>query len=302
MTAVVFMYHRICDQEPHTACYFARGTAVTPEVYETQVKWLSKRVPIVSLEAAEKHSPSAVLTFDDGYRDVLELPDAFPKSIFPIAGHLADAARAAFVDCYYGLIHTARCRRPNLTFVEEVIHIPLADAPSLAEDLKWWVRGPLKERLQIAPSSIRWATLDTLRKALDAEVPSAEALYLSKPEIRDLATRGHLIGGHGVSHVRLPDQSFHVLRHEVEGARQLLDELHTSGPRVFAYPDGRFDHRTRDMVAAEGFSYGLTVTSGVWTSNQSRLEVPRVFMKNVWPDSPQWQPVVEILRQAGVNP
>ena len=33
MTALIPMYHRVCPRSAATACYFERGTAVTPEAF-----------------------------------------------------------------------------------------------------------------------------------------------------------------------------------------------------------------------------------------------------------------------------
>ena len=69
MTALVLMYHRVCASNAGTACYFARGTAVTPGAFLRHMDWLGERLRIVSLPDALRDSAAGmgrwivVLTF-----------------------------------------------------------------------------------------------------------------------------------------------------------------------------------------------------------------------------------------------
>lgn len=60
MSAEVFVlvYHRVCEPEARTACWFARGTAIPPACFEAQIAWLCAR--LVSLDEArvtrDRHS------------------------------------------------------------------------------------------------------------------------------------------------------------------------------------------------------------------------------------------------------
>lgn len=290
--AIILMYHRICRPSAETSCYFARGTAVHPEIFEAQLEWLRARFPIVSLSSwlTTRHEPAepcVVLTFDDGYADILRLIEAgpglgdLPFAIFPIAGHLGDSEHACWVDDYYAILHGAKRRESHdlLGF----------DAPPLDGDLRWWVRGPLKEKLQAMGTDAREQALDELAVALDAQrVPDlAHRLYLTRAELRLLAARSVEVGGHGLRHVRLTRCDATELEAELAGSAALLGHLAVERP-VFCYPDGRHDPRIREAAARRGFVAGLTVDEGVATASAEVMALPRYLVRNRVAREPGW--------------
>jgi peptidoglycan/xylan/chitin deacetylase (PgdA/CDA1 family) len=283
---LVLMYHRICERTPRTTCYFARGTAVTPARFREQLAWLRRRFEVVPPDGAMRPGGVA-LTFDDGYRDVLDF-DLPPSALFPIADHHADSRAAAWVDAYYALLHGARVRRPAIRQVWAVLGRPEALAPALDEDLRWWVRGPLKEALQTALPVARDEALGVLERTLDAEPADPAALYLSIAELRALRAAGHVVGGHGATHRRLTLVSDGELDDELRRNQALLDEIGAGAERPFCYPDGAHDERVRRAVAAAGFTVAFTVEAGRVSTGTDRFRLPRLHVRDVSPDSDEW--------------
>jgi hypothetical protein len=113
----VLMYHRVCELNAQTACWFARGTAVTPAHFEAQMAWLRARARFVTLAEAlapdgeSNPGPRCVVTFDDGYR--LALAERHPVLVERVGRLPAPSVRAsaepAKVVTYQGLtVHVDR--------------------------------------------------------------------------------------------------------------------------------------------------------------------------------------------------
>lgn len=298
----VLMYHRVCPRSAHTACYFARGTAITPEIFSAQMHYLAECADVVALgrldevrQAGAQTRPTVVLTFDDGYADIrthvwpLCQKLGLPFSVFPIAGHTANSSVPCWVDWYYGLLHGAR-RRDSVILRGAGLGEP-ERAPGIDEDLRWWVRGPLKELLHRAEPKRRSQLLGELAELLKADIDTsalARELYLGIEDLRMLQVAGIEVGGHGVHHLRLRDCSDSQRRAEISGSAEFLAMLDGRPARWFCYPDGSHDDEVAAAVASTGFVGALTVQPGFVTEDTPTFMVPRFLVRNRPPEQPGW--------------
>jgi peptidoglycan/xylan/chitin deacetylase (PgdA/CDA1 family) len=80
------------------------------------------------------------------------------------------------------------------------------------------------------------------------------------------------IGNHSARHVNLSRCSDDVLAAEVEGSRLRLEAALRTPIRYFSYPDGRYNRRVTDAVAA-----GHDLAMSVWwpRARTSSMAVPR---------------------------
>jgi len=288
MTTAILMYHRVCTVGANSACYFARGTAVQPATFAAQIDHLSRRLRAVGLGEALSGAvdgPSFALTFDDGYRDVLDFveptcrPRGLPIALFPVAGHSGQSPTALWFDRYYALLHRARRRHgiaPSMLGLVAEESVPSIDA-----DLRWWVRGPLKQRLAALDSTRLEEALDGLRSTLasSGDDDLAAQLYLREDELRWISREGALVGGHGAIHQRLDRMPAESALVEMRRSAALLDTLGVMGPRVFCYPDGGVPGGAAEMLSATGFEFGITVEAGVWHQHGNRARVPRFLVR-----------------------
>lgn len=279
------MYHRICPVE-QARPWFARGTAVTPTAFQRQMQWLVRNFEVVPLRtllkcAGDRARPQASITFDDGYVDtfVHALPICeelgLVGTVFPVAGYLADEGRSLWFDAFYTLLQRA-IPTPESHSEACILGIPLGR----------WVRGPEKERLQLAPPTQRETLLDDLAEQLGlGQTPDKrrDALYLSSGQLRHLVSRGWGIGGHGQTHSRFPLLGDAALQHELQASLHLASH-HDPGEPILAYPDGAHDTRVVDMARSIGFRWGLTVTPGTLVGGSATdparaMTLPRFFCR-----------------------
>jgi len=288
MSAVILMYHRVCAPAASTACYFARGTAVMPATFERHLDELATRFRFASLREAlapDSPDPLCALTFDDGYLDVAEVVHPLcaarniPIAVFPIVDHVGESPSAAWFDTYYDLIHRAT-RRSGLSPGELGLEDGLV-VPSIDDDLRWWVRGPLKRRLAGLAGVALDHALGALAQALATPVMESLAarLYMRRTDLAALQRHGAVIGGHGATHTRLDALSPSDARDEVMASTRFLDELAVPHPRVFCYPDGGCPEHAGALLADAGFDWGLSVAAGPWTCDGDPMRVPRYLMR-----------------------
>lgn len=296
----ILMYHRICARTRETEPYFARGTAVEPQIFHSQLAWLSQNCDIVPFSspfdaaASKPPRPQVVLTFDDGYLDAKRHVEpacaslGVPWTLFvgPWCG--ADPATLLWVDEYYALLARAgRDRRVDLAWLLDSAEII---APS-TDDLQWWVRGSPKQVLAAMNAGDRAVALQRLAHVLDVELDhatAARALYCSPSQLGELIDAGVTLGGHGETHARLGDLAKFNQVAEIAASKTFLDDLKAPEPRCFAYPDGSFSAAVAAQVRAAGFTFAVTVEPGAANAESDSLRLPRHIVRNLTPPDPRW--------------
>lgn len=292
----ILMYHRICQKIKDTECYFARGTAVEPKVFEQQLEYLSKKYTFISLSQVadvlenNQKGKYCVLTFDDGYLEIKNIvwplckKLQIPICVFPIAGHTAEAMYPAYVDFYYTIIHYAKIRSlVNLKFAN-------MQAPGIEEDIQWWVKGPFKEKLHVASVEQQIELLEQLSVTLQSEIPYdlTKKMYLSKKDLISLYNDRVEIGGHGYHHRQLGKASDDDVEFEINGSLKLLSEIGVSEPKLFCYPDGSYSSKVIEFLRSQGFKIACTVQRGISDTHSDLMKLPRVFMRNHYPNQEKW--------------
>lgn len=81
---------------------------------------------------------------------------------------------------------------------------------------------------------------------------------LGRNELHALASEGFEIGGHGFSHLTLPQCTKEMLVQEVETSKQRLEEIMGSPIKMFAYPRGRYSKMAVRFVKEAGFAGART--------------------------------------------
>ena len=289
----VLMYHRVCERDAGTRCWFERGTAVTPAAFDRHLQWLGERFDIVPLDALHEPAPRVgrprvALTFDDGYRDTLAeaAPICAARGVtavcFVAAGPIGGGAPLWF-DAWYRLVQVGLERPAWHAVIRDLGGPP-------ATDLTACVTGPAKQWLARSTPGQRQAILGAIVIALD--VPRVSDLYLDVDDLVRLQRAGWRIGGHGVDHTRLSDCDVDSAAAEIEGAWRLLDSIGEPGPRCFAYPDGAWSVATAVAVARAGFAMACTTRGAPWVDTTDRLAIPRLFCRG---DAPSPHRLLEVV-------
>ncbi len=81
-------------------------------------------------------------------------------------------------------------------------------------------------------------------------------------EVRELAARGHTIGGHGRHHRELGRATPPELHEELTGCADDIQRETGTRPRLFCYPRGSESPQVRKATAAAGYAAACTVKPG----------------------------------------
>ncbi len=106
------------------------------------------------------------------------------------------------------------------------------------------------------------ATIYLTTGFLDGRSPGGDAM-LSWAGVAELATLGHELGAHSVSHPQLDTISWDSAWHEINTARIHLEQRLSSPVRSFAYPHGYSTAAVRRLVARAGYESACSVKNAL---------------------------------------
>ncbi len=285
----ILMLHRVLPDAPAAFglpdCYRMRGTALTTSEL---ARVLDAAGPILPLDAVERALADGdelpvgtVLTFDDGYREHLDvvapmLTERAAVATFYVATGLHGAGwEVAVVDAWYWLLDHA---------TRGIASVPLPGGATYRERLdtfdgkRAWVGGSPKAALLSASREDQRRMIDALAEGAGCSLPHdlASRLYLRPDDWAALERLGMRVGAHSVKHPRLTQVDDRELNTEVGGS---VDAVRSFGGAVaFAYPDGDFDERVVERARLAGVSSAVTCEPGVLVRGADRLRLPRVFV------------------------
>jgi peptidoglycan/xylan/chitin deacetylase (PgdA/CDA1 family) len=298
----ILMLHRVLDDVTASFnlpnCYRMRGTALTVDELVRVVEAAGPILPLADVERAlERRGPpprGSVLTFDDGYREHLDVvapllaERGVPATFYVATGLHGDGGGVAAVDAWYWLLDHA---------VERTAQVPLPDGGAYCgrvdtpEGKAAWVGGEPKAALLAGTGAQQAAMIAALTESVGCALPVdlAARLYMRPDEWSALVGLGMRVGAHSVNHPRLTQVDDEVLRSEVQMSVRTLRQL--GGPVAFAYPDGAYDQRVLNEVRRAGVSSAVTCEPGVTTEGSVRWALQRVFIS---PDTARASVVTDV--------
>ena len=253
------------------------------EEFRAQMKTLVRFFNPIALDEALRRLDDATLpprsvaiTFDDGYRDNLNvaapvLQDlGVPATVFVSTGFSTGATMwndqvidglGAFDGASLDLRDVDLDIYPVRSTTERV-----AAAASILKSIKH--QHP-KSRLSI---------VDKISQVTGYEEPR-EGPMMSADEIKALSRRGITIGAHTINHPILKLLDDDEARIEIEGCKQQLETMLDKEVRLFAYPNGnpQSDYTDRDVRLVREAGYGAAVSTHVGVASQAtdRWQLPR---------------------------
>lgn len=111
---------------------------------------------------------------------------------------------------------------------------------------------------------------------ITARLDSNHAAYISWDQVTLMAQAGMSMEAHTKTHQDLRERDYDFLVYEILGSIESL-EAHTSVPvQMFAYPGGRYDQQTLEVLAASPVRLAVTTQPGTLHTTDNRLELPRL--------------------------
>jgi peptidoglycan/xylan/chitin deacetylase (PgdA/CDA1 family) len=269
----VLFYHRVGDLYADQVDLNPDLIAATPALFERQIRHVARAYhPIDATELLAaldgRHSlPSraVLVTFDDGYRDFLNVAwpilkrHRVPAIQFISTAFVEDSQRVFWWDAVWQML--SRTHKASVSLPGGVLGLGSRQSCLAA----WNTLGPQLKSL--SPSS-RSSAIAQLGVDLGVQPRSTHAV-LSWPELRSLASDGLAIGGHSRTHELLDQLNPDQLECEVRGCRDDLARELDQTPPLFAYPNGNFSPAVRGALERAGYRAGFTTLPGLnasWTS------------------------------------
>lgn len=231
------------------------------------------------MAAGEPLPPRAVvLTFDDGYRDNLELgvpmlaEHGFPATFFLVPGFLSGSVGAWWEDLSAAF---ERARAPRLTVAGVTHDLTSPPARQAAHDA---VRSSVKT----LDHATRVAEVARVTAELNpAPTSVGEGLFMDWSGATSLLAAGHEIGSHTVSHAILERETEEGQLAELADSRAELESGLGISVDTLAFPNGAaadYSDTTTRLVSELGYKCAVTTRAGLAGRSDSPYEMRRVIL------------------------
>lgn len=293
-SAVVLMYHRVAE-----LTFDPWRLAVSPGWFDEHMAVLRKSFRPLSLTeladataGGEVPPRAVVVTFDDGYRDVLEHAKpsleahGVPATVFVTSGYVDSGE-----EFWWHELERICFTRPSSAAEQAPASGPALIAgmsvdwgtPSDALYLELW------KQLQVMPVEARRAALVELREAVGL-ARETEVNTMTRAELLALRAGGLVeVGAHTVTHPNLPTLSRAGQLDEIRTSRSQLEELLGEPVGSFSYPHGELTPETVECVREAGFDRACSSRPEAVRGAVERFTIPRRHVDNWRGDEFAWQ-------------
>lgn len=287
---LVLGYHRVVDDFDEASRHAMPSLLISRAMFERHLQWVGDHFEFISLDEAMRHleadepfdRPTAVVSFDDGYRDVYE--EAWPvlrrlgvpAAIFLVSDQVG-TRQPPIHDRLYALLRTAFdvWRTPERELPARLRAVGVDAALALA------ARGSTRTALLAARSlllSLPQRDICRVLGVLEASVgqpPSrVQPLPMTWSMVREMRLGGVTVGSHSKTHAWLVRESAERVDHELSASKAALEAALGGPVNHFAYPDGQFTAATVRAVARAGYRLAFTACRHR-DRTHPRLTVPR---------------------------
>ena len=270
---LVLTYHRIID--PASQPYYSAVASATPEAFEAQLRALGRTHRVIGQDELlglagdgfRVTEPTALITFDDGYRDnhAVALPLlrslGLPATFFLATGFLEEP-RLPWWDHIAYVIHRATVPRFRLDRPEpmDVDLRETSPTDAIGRVVRSYLRNPgLDDR------AFRAELEDRAGVAVD-DVGLGRALFLGWEEARDLIASGMSVGSHSRTHRDLGRLTDDEQRAELVESRRALERKLGREVVTLAYPygwPGTYNATTARIAREAGYRLAFSSLSGI---------------------------------------
>lgn len=287
---VILLYHGICGDTFDLLKGF--DTRHTPEsLFRKHLEYLKRRGYIFvsmtdllnSINNKNRPDKSVALTFDDGFRNVVEnaypiMKDYGAKGCIYLVSDLVGTDELLWTDFVETVIRNQNNKDFHFVFKGEVITYILSDRISIGHAMK-----DIKAKLRTLPDKERLEHLKQFGNYSLVDVPEEFAMA-DWEQIRELDPDILEIGSHTRRH---PNCANLVTDEELEGevCNSKLDIERNIGRKVdhFCYPAGSYNDRVISSVKRCGYKSAVTVEKGFNDENSFLYKLKRIEVgENIW--------------------
>jgi len=278
--AAVLLFHRVLPQRD------ALWDPIDPALFSKTIKFIGKNFHVISLnellfERPLSSKPLAAITFDDGYRDFIDY--AAPV----LDKEKQNASMFVVTDCIDNGL-------PTWTYIVDTLfantqknewnNYNMDEFPEEFRKTTWATKEErvnycrkFKQHLKWIPSIKREDVIKCLFANFnDVDIPADT--MMNWDEVKQISSAGFDIGSHSVSHPSLStiadEQS---ISYELTRSAERIKEKTGISSKVFSYPLGSYDDRTKRLCREAGYKASLAVDKMMYDPTMHDLyAVPRI--------------------------
>jgi len=280
---VVVTLHRVLPDEESKNTLSPPGMVMSERTFDRLVKYLCCEHQIVPLGGSDKHSNShrvsVAITFDDGWDDNAKHAQPIlsqyraPATIFLCPGKIGQ--KFPFwperLTAMYRTATQNQQRRKFMDMVAKQVVLPRnARLPHVIDALK---RLPPKTRDSLLQH------LQQVYFSQDFQTAHTEDSTMTWETARQLSIAGMVFGSHTLHHEILTSLPSQELAEEIEGSRERVVAEIGQPCWAFAYPNGDWCPKIRDLTASAGYTAAFARGPGVWSAQTDPFVIPRI---NLW--------------------
>jgi peptidoglycan/xylan/chitin deacetylase (PgdA/CDA1 family) len=267
-----------------------------PALFEKIIRFLTGNFKVVLLEdylkepaAFKKEKKLATISFDDGYRDNIEM--AAPI----LLRHRCPASFYVVTDCIDRNI-------PTWTYITDLFFQQASNKSLLLEDdfvpgflrktvwsndmeAKEWGRK-VKPWMKSLPNPRRLWVMEQMEAQNKGTAPPHK-MMMNWSEVKELQDAGFYIGSHSHTHPMLASlTNEEEIENELTISSARIQEKLGQIPATISYPIGSWDERVINAAARSGYRNGLAVEQRFYKPDTDNiLAIPRVELYN----EPWWK-------------
>ena len=274
--AVILVYHRVAalPTDPLGLCVSPARFAEHLEALRGFGRTMMLEELLAHLRARTCPPRAVVLTFDDGYRDILTevhpLLDryAVPATIFLTSRHLGAEREYWWDELERLLEHRVR---------SEPVRLTIGGVPRDYDPRDPSLYPTIHAALHPLPPAERTETLEALRLGIGLS-PVARSTHrtLSVDDLARLDPQLVEIGAHGATHADLTSLPGVERVAEITQSKTALEDALARPVQSFAYPYGRYNRATAKDVRRAGFQCACSAHPRAVSRYADRFALPRV--------------------------
>lgn len=289
----VLAFHGVTAETPGHLCNH-HGLHLHTPIFERLMSFIAARYQTIPLARVVDWlegrgtlpNRAVVVTFDDGYRNVLTQAAPILKAMgipatFFVATDFVHGGKMLWTDQLLSALFLTRVPRLSIEWSGGAFDLSLGnDVDKIAADRR------LLAVCKSLPDDERLSLLARVIERLDTEesrLASAWADFepVSPDELKRLPDYGIEVGSHTCSHAIVKRMTTGQMTRELGESKRLIEASVGRPCEQFSYPNGSpadFDARTRQQVVAAGYRCAVTTIKAAVTPGQDPFEIPRCVL------------------------
>jgi peptidoglycan/xylan/chitin deacetylase (PgdA/CDA1 family) len=297
--------HRVLTDSERQRSSSLDAIVMREESFANTLEYLGRHFEVISLgtfiknlrEGSSGGKPQCLITFDDGWRDNLTtaLPllqrHAMPAVVFVVTSFI-EQRQTFWVERLRRLWRDPKLR---VRLQQDLVAADNSIPPDLEIE-------NLIERMKHMPAAQRRDLLEGSFNRADAGSPYYGDEMFTWEEAAILQRAGVDIESHTASHPLLVYESDETIAHELAESKRTLEEKLNKKVRAFAYPNGTWDKRVRDLVEEAGYDCAFIIQRGWHSPGGDPYAIRRITLHegNVTGIGGKFSPAALALRISGL--